>query len=274
MKKFIIFNSLVVFIFLLLFVNIEDVSSFSVNWIIIPMFIPIAAGLITALSQNKKRSYDYFPAILAGSIFFSLVSAFFYNLIIYFTWHPGIPFHIQATLLYSSGPNMIFGLAAMYFVGGLFGIAMKGVKQNFLQNKIFKLNLNISFLKSFLIGAVFLLAANIYYVLISIPPDWGWKFEIPVTSFFIVLYLVIFFFVSKKLIKNPENNYLLWAYNVFLSLVFLSNAIAVQVAFQNVNWQYWRYVSTAPYLVILGLGLICYISLALYLEKIKTKFID
>ncbi|MFA5360151.1 MAG: hypothetical protein WC349_04310 [Patescibacteria group bacterium] len=267
MKKLITFNSLAVFIFLLLSLNIDDIRAFSPDWIIISMLAPIAAGLITALIQNKNRSYDYLPAILAGSVFFSFVSVFFYNLILYLILNPSIHFSIHTSLLYRNGPDTTLTLAVAYLIGGLLGIAIKGVNQVFFPSKKFKLDLKISFLKSFLLGAIILLGTNIYYVLLSIPPDGRWKLEIPVTSFFIILYLAIFFLVSKKLTKNPQKNYLLWAYNTFLSLVFISNATAVQVAFQDVGWHYVRFIATAPYIIILGLGIICYILLVLYLSK-------
>jgi len=269
MKKLITFNSLAIFIFLLLSLNIDDLRAFSPDWIIISMLTPIAAGLITALMRNKSRSYDYLPAILAGSVFFSFVSVFFYNLILYLTRNPSMPFSIHTSLLYRNGPDITLTLAVMYLMGGLLGVAIKGVNQVFLPKQKFRLNLDISFLKSFLLGAIILLAANIYYVLLSIPPDGRWKLEIPITSFFIILYLAIFFFISKKLIKNPEKNYLLWVYNIFLSLLFISNATAVRVAFQDVGWQYFRFIVTAPYIIIFGLGIICYVPLALYLEKNK-----
>lgn len=267
MKKLITFNSLAVFIFLLLSLNIDDIRAFSPDWIIISMLAPIAAGLITALIQNKNRSYDYLPAILAGSVFFSFVSVFFYNLILYFILNPSIHFSIHTSLLYRNGPDTTLTLAVAYLIGGLLGIAIKGVKQVFFPSKKFKLDLKISFLKSFLLGAIILLGTNIYYVSLSIPPDGRWKLEMPITSLFIVLYLAIFFFVSKKLIKNPEKNYFLWAYNAFLSLVFISNATAVRVAFQDVGWHYFRFIATAPYIIILGLGIICYILLVLYSGK-------
>jgi hypothetical protein len=274
MKKLIVLNSFAIFIFLLLFLNIDNIASFSVNWVALFMLVPIAAGLITVLKQKKDKSCDNFITVLAGSIFFSFVSIFFYKLILYFFSNPSIPFSISTSPLYQGGPDLAVILLVMYLLGGLLGIAAKGVNHIFFPKHKFRMNFNIPFLISFLIGAIILLGTNVYYVLASVPPDGRWKFELPATSLFIILYLAIFFFVSKKLIKNPKTNNFLWVYNTFLSLVFLGEAKAVEMYFQNESWPYWHYLSTAPYLVILGFGLICYIPIALYLEKIKTKFIN
>jgi hypothetical protein len=273
MKKLIIFNSFAILVFFLLSVNIDDIRSFSTDWIIVSMLVPIATGLITVLLQDKNKSYDYLPALLYSSVFFSLAAVFFGQFRLYFTDELKVPFSSYINPFFYEGLDDTLVLFAMYFGGGLLGIAIKGVNQVFFPKHKFRLNLNIPFSVSFLIGVVVLLVANIYYVLISIPPDGRWKIEIPVTSLFIILYLAMFFLISKKLIKNQEKNYLLWVYNVFLSLVFISNAIAVRVAFQDFNWQYLQFIATAPYLIILGLGIICYIPLALFLEK-KASFFN
>lgn len=271
MKKLLIFNSLAVFIFLLLFLNIDNLLSYSVSWIVLAALTPVAAGLMSALSQNKNKSYEFLPAILAGSVFFSFVSVFFGKFILYFTSHINTFFFAYINPFSHDGLDITLMLLGAYIAGGLVGIAIRGINLIFLPKQKFKLNLNISFLKSFLLGAIILLVINIYYVSISIPPDGRWKFQIPVTSLFIALYLAVFFFVSKKVVKNPKTNYLLWVYNAFLSLTFITNAEAVQIHFQDVGWQYLRYISTAPYLVIFSLAIICYIPLALYLEKLRKN---
>lgn len=270
MKKFTPYNLLAVFIFLMLFLNIDDITAFSINWIIAPMLMPIVAGLLSALLQNKDRSYSYMPSIIAGAIFFSFVSIFFWKLILYFVGQGDYSFFSYINPFSHAGLDLTLILLGAYMAGGLVGIAIRGVNLVFLPKQKFQIKFNISFLISFLLGSFILLTTNIYYVLISIPPDGRWKFQMPVTSLFIILYLAIFFLVSKKLIKNPKLNYWPWAYNALLSLAFISNARAVQIYFQDSRWQYLRYIPAAPYMVILGLGIIC-LPLALYLKRKANK---
>lgn len=270
MKKIISYNSLAIFIFLLLFLNIDDITAFSINWIIAPMLMPIVSGLLSALLQDKDRSYSYVPSILSGAIFFSFVSIFFWKLILYFIDKTDYSFLAYINPFNHDGLDLTLILLVAYMAGGLVGIAIRGANLVFLPTQKFHLHFNISFIISFLLGALTLLGVNIYYVLISIPPDGRWKFQIPVTSLFVILYLAIFFLVSKKLIKDPQLNHWPWAYNALLSLAFITNARAVQIYFQDSGWQYLRYVATAPYMVILSLGVVCF-PLALYLQRKAIK---
>ena len=269
MKKIILFNSFAVIIFLLLFFNIDDLRAYSTGWIVLPMLVPIFAGAITVFKQDKEKSYAYLPLIIVGFIFFGLVSVVFYKLFSYFVGDFNKYPFMSIGRLYRGGPDLSLVLCVMYVLGALLGIAISGVRQVFLPKWKFRFNFEISSLKSFIIGAIFLLVANVYYVFLSTPPDSRWKLEILITSLVIILYLVVFFIVNKKMLKNFEKNHLPLAYNVFLSLFFISNATTIRVAFQYVNSFYFRYIALSPYLIIFGLGILCYVFLILYVKKSK-----
>lgn len=272
MKKIIILNLFAISIAVLLFINLDNLLALSWNWGRILALLPITAGALSALIQNRDRAYKYFPKILIGSIFFSFLTIFLVKLFVYFGENLNAPI-LKYFNPFKDADEMVghLGLALMYIFGGLIGVAAKGVNLVFLAKYKFRLNFNISFIRSFVFGSFIIFGANIYYVLNSIPPDGRWKLQIPVTGFFIILYLVGHLAISKKLIKNPRINYLSGAYNAILSLVFISCAASVQVSFQYVDWLYFRYIAIAPYLIIFGLGIVCYISLALCLQKGKNN---
>ncbi len=272
MKKLIILNSIAIFIAVLLFLNIDDLLSYSWGWGAILFFLPITAGILAALVQNKDRSYKYLPRIIIGAFMFSFLVIFLGKAYVYFGENLNMPL-LTFFNPFKDADEMVghFGLAGIYIFGGLIGIVIRGVNLIFLPKYKFQLNLNISFVKSFALSSFIILGANIYYVMNSIPPDGRWKFQIPVTSLFIVLYLLVFFFISKKLIKNSQINYSMWAYSAVLSLVFISCATSIQVKFQYVDSLYLRYIAAAPYMIVFSLGIICYIFLVLYLQREENK---
>lgn len=274
MKKLLILNLSAIILGFLFFLNIDRLLAHSWNWAPVFGFLPVAAGALAALLQDEDKSYKYLPKILASSCVFSLATIFLVKLFVYFGDSVNAPI-LQYFNPFKDKDEILghFGLAGIYFFGGLIGIAIRGVNLIFFEKQKFKINLKISFIKSFLLGSAFLLAANIYYVFISIPPDGRWKFEMPITSIFVAVYLLLFFGLGKKLIAKSEHNYLAWAYNLFLSLIFLANAEAVRVFFQNDFALYFKYIAVAPYVVILGLGLFGFIILSFIFTKPEKKTI-
>lgn len=267
MKNIIKINLLAVFLFIFLSLVIEDARDFSPTWLLLPISVPFLTGIVISLRQNKNKTYDYLATIILSGVFFSFVAVFFYKTIFLFVDYSFIKFFSNCDWLERNGPNMTTVLLILYFLGGLCGVVIKGMQQLYLPNLKYKINLNFSFLASFLIGAIGLLSVNTYYTFISIPSDGRWKFQLPVTTLFILIYLIIFFFVSKKILKNNKTNYLIWAYNIFLSLIFIGSIFRLWYSFQDIQWQYWKFVATFSYLVILGLGIICYIPLSFFLQK-------
>jgi len=274
MKKLAILNLSAIILGFLFFLNVDRLLAHSWNWAPVFGLLPVVAGALAALLQDEDKSYKYLPKIIVSSLVFSFVTIFLVKLFVYFGDN------VNATIFNYFNPFKDkdeilghFGLAGIYFFGGLIGLAIRGVNLIFFTKRKFKINLEISFLKSFLLGSAFLLAANAYYIFISIPPDGRWKLEIPVTSLFVALYLLLFFGLGKKLISKPEHNYLIWAYNLLLSLVFLANAEAIRVFFQNDFDLYFKYIAFAPYAVILGLGLLGFIILTFIFTKPEKKTI-
>jgi len=122
---------------------------------------------------------------------------------------------------------------------------------------------------SLILSAFILLGANTYYVMINIPPDGRWKLQIPITSFFILIYLVIFFIINKKLSKNIINYFSILIFNIILSIMFLLFAKKIEIFFQDVSLLYFNYIPLASYIIILGLGIVIYKLLITLLEKNK-----
>lgn len=132
--------------------------------------------------------------------------------------------------------------------------------------------MNITFKKSLILSLVIIFSANIYYVMNSIPPDGRWKIQIPVTSFFIIIYSFLFTFISKKILKNPKNYYFMIVFNAVLSFLFISFATPIERQFQYADAFYvMQFIPTLPYIIILGLGIIFYIPAAMFWEKISNN---
>ncbi|MFA6106658.1 MAG: hypothetical protein WC745_03210 [Patescibacteria group bacterium] len=271
MKKQLILNSLAVFIAALLLSRIDYLLSLSWNWGVILFALPIMAGIISALIQDGDRSYQYLPKIIIGALFFSFLTIFFAKLFSFILE----PEHVNPANYFNPFKDKDelyghLGLATAYLAGGLVGIFIRGVNLIFFPKHNTRLNLNISFLKSVILSSLIVLSANYHYVMNHVPPDGRWKFELPATSAFIAVYLILFIFTSKKLLKNPRLNYLMWTYNAVLSLIFLSWAMSIQVIFQDVSPLYFRYIATAPYLIVFGLGIIFY-ALLLLIKQSDNK---
>jgi hypothetical protein len=113
-----------------------------------------------------------------------------------------------------------------------------------------------------------LLATNIYYVTNWAPPDGRWKTQVPVTSFLVLVYLILSFFATKILLKNTKRYYLMFLFNIALSAVFLIFAKKIEVSFQYVDLMYiFQYISIAPYVFIFGSGFVLYIFAVIFLNK-------
>ena len=128
--------------------------------------------------------------------------------------------------------------------------------------------MKISFTKSILLSCVIIFCANIYLILTNTPPDGRWKIEISITSIFIIIYIVLFTEISRKLFKNKKGYHAIIIFNTLLSFVFLIFARKIQFAFQDYPSLYVLHlVPSHPYVVIFGLGLIIYIPVVLFLAK-------
>lgn len=280
MKKIVTLNLFTIVIGFFLFLNIDNLLAYTWNWAPVFALFPVLAGALAVLLQDEDRSYKYLPKLIASSLIFSFAVIFLVKLFVYFGDNVNAPIFNYFNL-FKDFDEIVghFGLAGIYFLGGLIGLLVRGVNLVFFPERKFKINLEISFLKSFILGAIFLLAANFYFVFaIGFPHHGRWKLELPVTSLFLALYLVLFYSYAKSQIKDSKYNYFIWVYNLLFSLVFLSNAEAVRVLFQHEMYLYFSYIAVAPYIVLLGLGLLGFIALSFIFKnvfirpKIKTIF--
>ena len=272
MKKQIVLNLIAAVLFVMAFLNMDDLSLFFEPYSFLLMFVPILAGLMSALVQNKDKSYDYITEILIGSILFGVLSVLIGRFFNYSSEFMG-----NASLLEYINPfstdNSIsaFVLMGVYMIGALVGVAVRGASLVFLPKYQKSLNFDISFWKSFSLAMIILLGANGHYVLMTVPPDGRWKFQLPMTSIFILVYLGLYYLLSKKMIKNTKYNYIIWVYSAFLSFVFFCQARNIEFNIQYNEWLYLKYIAVAPYLVIFGLGIVCYSVLLVYLGKEEVK---
>lgn len=146
MKKVVILNSVSIFIAVLLFLNIDDLLSFSWGWGVILFFLPITTGVLAALIQNKDRSYKYLPKIIIAAFIFSFLTIFLGKLYVYFGENLNVSL-FNFFNPFKDTDEMVghFGLAGMYMFGGLVGIVIRGANIIFLPKckfnfKLFKDN--------------------------------------------------------------------------------------------------------------------------------------
>jgi hypothetical protein len=272
MKKIVALNLFTIIIGFFLFLNIDNLLAYTWNWAPVFALLPLVAGALTVLLQDEDKSYKYLPKLILSSLIFSFVVIFLVKIFVYFGDNVNAPI-FKYFNPFKDFDEILghFGLAGIYFLGGLIGLLVRGVNLVFFPERKFKINLEISFLKSFILGAFFLLAANAYSIFIHVPPDGRWKFELSVTSLFVAFYLALFFYVAKKLIKDSKYNYSIWAYNFLLSLVFLSNTEAIRVFFQGEMYLYYSYIAVAPYIIILGMGLFGFVILPFIFKNTFTR---
>lgn len=129
-----------------------------------------------------------------------------------------------------------------------------------------------NFTKLLIIGLIVIFFANIYEVLINIPPDGRWKTQIPITSFFVIIYSILFTIISKKMLNNQKNYYFMVLFNVVLSGVFVIFAHDIQIKFQDATYFYiMQYIPTLQYIIILGLGILLYVPVLLLIKKQKLQ---
>lgn len=281
MRKFVILNILTIFLGFLLFLSIDRLLAYTWNWAPVFALLPVVAGALTVLLQDEDKSYKYLPKLITSSLIFSFAVIFLVKLFVYFGDNVNTPI-FKYFNPFKDFDEMVghLGLAGIYFLGGLIGLLVRGVNLVFFPERKFRINLEISLLKSFILGAVFLLAANFYFVFaIGFPHHGRWKLELSVTNLFLAFYLVLFFSYAKRAIKDSKYNYIAWVYNLLLSLVFLSNAEAVRALFQDEMYLYYSYIAVGPYIVIFGLGLLSFIVLSFIFKnafvrpKLKTILI-
>jgi hypothetical protein len=133
--------------------------------------------------------------------------------------------------------------------------------------------MRISFLKSLVIGLIILFGANFYYVVNNIIPERVIPTLI-VSNIFIGLYALFFALVSKKILSD-KNNYFMIIFNAILSLLFLVFYREAQFYFQDqtfINFfLHLGYVSIMPYVCLIIFGISTYIPLILFLKKIQEK---
>ncbi len=271
-KKAIIVSIIGVILSFLTFVDFKASYLENLGWAFF-WVIPILTGVFITVIQKEDRVMDILPSLAAGSFAYSVLLIFIFKLYIF------VNERIGYTTLYSylkpfRGWDDIMVHAALFGIvlsGGLIGIAIMGVNEKLLKRGI-RIRLNFPFPISFILGSIFVLASNTYYVFVQIPHDGRWKSQLPITSAFVLVYLALFSLVSWKLLKNSKYNYLPWIYNLLLAFLFLGNCGGVQQAFQYVDYLYvFHYIPVAPYLVILGAGLTVYALLLGYLEN-SRKF--
>lgn len=98
------------------------------------------------------------------------------------------------------------------------------------------------------------LGINTYYVLSNVPPDGRWLFQLLLTSLFVALYLTLIYLIKNK--KFEKFNRQILIYIILNSLVFVFFAKNIEILFQYNNFFYIKYVAFAPYLIVLGVGVI------------------
>lgn len=124
-------------------------------------------------------------------------------------------------------------------------------------------------IKIFILSAGINLGVNAYYVFGMVPPDGRWVFQLPLTSFFVMLYFILLYLVGKDGFENYKNIYIL-TYGVLQALVFIIFAHRIESAFQYVDQLYFRYVAIAPYLIIYGGGLALFALVMGFLKKVSA----
>lgn len=272
MRKLMLLNLSTIILGFLLFLNIDRLLAHTWNWAPVFALLPVVAGALAALLQDEDRSYKYLPKIIISSLIFSFATIFLVKLFVYFGDNVNAPVFKYFNPFKDKDEIFgHFGLAGIYFFGGLIGVVVRGVNLLFFPERKLRINLEISFLKSFLSGSGVLLAANAYYIFIHTPPDGRWMFELFITGLFTLAYLLIFFWLGKTVVKNPKYNYLLWLYNLLLSLAFLANAEAVSVFFQDEMYLYFSYIAVAPYIVVLGFGLLGFVALSFVFKNVFAR---
>lgn len=123
-----------------------------------------------------------------------------------------------------------------------------------------------------ILSSLIVLGTNLYYNFADlIISDGRWKTIVSVTGLFVIVYLILFGLVSKKFLAE-RNYYFMIVFSIILSIFFLTLQPAISRAFQDNRAFYVAgYVLTAPYLIVLGIGIVAYITLVLFIERLRVK---
>ncbi|MCK5511015.1 hypothetical protein KAI65_05775 [Candidatus Parcubacteria bacterium] len=141
MKKTIILNSILIAIGFAVYSFLLNLLQ--PNWLggVTFLALPILAGALTVLVQNKNRSYQYLPKVLAGSIFYTFLVIFLIKLHIYILENLNLSLWTHFNPFSDKDQLFIHGaLAGIYLLGGLIGIVIRGANIVFLPKHKFNLN--------------------------------------------------------------------------------------------------------------------------------------
>ena len=141
MKKTIILNSTLIAIGFAVYTFLLNLLQ--PIWLggVIFLALPILASALTALIQNKNKSYQYLPKIFLGAVFYSFLVIFLIKLHIYILENLNLSLWPHFNPFSDKDQLFIHGaLAAIYIFGGLIGIVIRGAAAVFLPKHKFDLN--------------------------------------------------------------------------------------------------------------------------------------
>ncbi len=126
--------------------------------------------------------------------------------------------------------------------------------------------------KSLIIGSLIIFVANIIYVFLNVPPDGRWVSQLSITSIFTIAYILIVYFITKKITFDNKNQYFVILLHTIVAVSFFVIGSTIERSFQNIDLFYIsQWVSIAPYIIIYSVGLVLYVAMS-KIFQIKTSY--
>lgn len=134
--------------------------------------------------------------------------------------------------------------------------------------------MKITFTKSLIVGLGIIFGANVWHVIENSPPN-RIALTLFVTTILVGLYALLFALISKILLQKFKHYYFIIIFNTIWSFLFLMFYGKAQFYFQDNQliffFMHIGYVTIAPYILLIGLGLPLYVLLVFFLKRIKRN---
>jgi hypothetical protein len=124
--------------------------------------------------------------------------------------------------------------------------------------------MNITYRNSIIISFLLVLTANLLSIIITSPPDGRIKYELVASSFLVILYFILFNFISS-ILKNKRKSITVLVLNTLLA--FYLGIIGVSSPIILPRFNLWGFFPTAGYLLLFSFFLLINILITIVDNK-------